>query len=228
MANIREFKDSVTDIDFAPRELGLVLGACSEGKVKVFEVQLHQQNNYRPQGPEIEISALGKLSAICWNPSGDPLFAVSCQLPEELGETTDRGNTVLEVILRRKDKWKPGALLKKQAHGGGATSVAWAHSLGRSFHLLATGDEYGVVALWRGVLHDRESELAKMVLEPFCVVEVYSELEKQRVWKVGFNLMANVVYVTGENSVTKIWELKKHSKDPDDWDLGLLGDFTLS
>ena len=41
MAHIREFKDSVTDIDFAPREMGLVLGACSEGKVKVIEVHLH-------------------------------------------------------------------------------------------------------------------------------------------------------------------------------------------
>lgn len=59
---------------------------------------------------------------------------------------------LLEVIMRKKDKWKPGAVIKKQPHVGSVTSVAWAHSLGRSFHLLATGDEHGVVALWRGVV----------------------------------------------------------------------------
>lgn len=84
MANIREFKESVTDIDFAPRDLGLVLGACSEGKIKIFEVYLVNQNTYKHLGGEIEISARGKLSALCWNPSGEPLFAVSCEYPEDL------------------------------------------------------------------------------------------------------------------------------------------------
>lgn len=67
-------------------------------------------------------------------------------------------------------------MIKKQLHSGGITSVTWAHSLGRSFHLLATGDEYGVVALWRGIHSDKDTDIAKFTLQAFSVIDVYSDL----------------------------------------------------
>lgn len=54
--------------------------------------------------------------------------------------------------------------------------MSWAHSLGRSFHLLATGDEYGVVALWRGIHSDKDTEAAKLTMHAFSVIDAYSDL----------------------------------------------------
>lgn len=40
--------------------------------------------------------------------------------------------------------------------------------------------------------------------------------------------MGNMLFVTGENSVTKMWKINKYSIDPEDWNLELLGDFSLN
>ena len=54
------------------------------------------------------------------------------------------------MYAKRKDKFKMISKSDHNPHRNGATCVAWAHSLGRSYHLMATGDWLGVVVLWRG------------------------------------------------------------------------------
>jgi nucleoporin SEH1 len=121
-------RDSVFDISFSPRHLGLKLATCSgDGFVRIYEAIDVINLAHWPLMEEFEAEKRGANSiSWCSSPFERPMLAVgSNETVAKVWEYNDK--------LRR---WQVVARL--DTHTGAVHDVAWAPNLGRSFHLIAT------------------------------------------------------------------------------------------
>lgn len=127
-ATLVDSRDSVFDISFSPRHLGLKLATCSgDGFVRIYEAIDVINLAHWPLMEEFEAEKRGANSiSWCSSPFERPMLAVgSNETVAKVWEYNDK--------LRR---WQVVARL--DTHTGAVHDVAWAPSLGRSFHLIAT------------------------------------------------------------------------------------------
>ncbi|KAK5665690.1 epoxide hydrolase, soluble (sEH) [Batrachochytrium dendrobatidis] len=165
-ATLTESRGSVHDIEFAPNHLGLKLAACgSDGVLRIYEAMDVVNLTSWTLMEEIEIVSGGSKES-------DGLYCVSwCQSRMEsqmLVVGCGRDHTAKVYRVDYHGKWQPYEVLP--GHGDTLCDIAWAPTMGRSYHLIATACKDGHVRIFKltdetnrsGVvgLHDTSVSLA--------------------------------------------------------------------
>lgn len=143
-AQICDTKKALNDIKFAPRHLGLKLATASaDGKVRVYEatdsfVISHwnlQEEFQVEQTFGIDMDSEHGLTCLSWNdcPFEPAKLVVGGYSSKAAVWTSDNGS-----------KWREELILEKQS-GMVIRDVAWAPTMGRSYHLIATCNRSNVI-----------------------------------------------------------------------------------
>ena len=139
-AGLVDSRDTVRDIEFAPKHLGLMLAVASaDGTVRVYQATDVTSLTFWSVMHEFEARKGGACVCLSWNPSRyhSPLLAVGTEDPAiKIWEHSAdaRGWSHVETLT---------------GHTAPVNDVAFAPNMGRSFHLLASCSKDGTVIIWR-------------------------------------------------------------------------------
>lgn len=190
----------IYDVQFAPPHLGLKL-ACvgADGIVRVYESPEPADLSVWSLTAEIPILTLqlptkSLQSSFCieWCPAkfcAREMFAVValdqgfvyCAREQDAPEDTPRFAKLCDL----------------PEHNGLIRSVSWAPSMGRSYHLIATGCKDGYIRIFKAVEHDN---LLKM--------DVVAELNDHglEVWRVQWNPTGTILSSAGDDGKVRLWK----------------------
>eukprot|EP00823_Brevimastigomonas_motovehiculus_P002849 TRINITY_DN1689_c0_g1_i1.p1 TRINITY_DN1689_c0_g1~~TRINITY_DN1689_c0_g1_i1.p1 ORF type:complete len:350 (+),score=62.84 TRINITY_DN1689_c0_g1_i1:137-1186(+) len=185
-ARFVDSKDSVQDIQFAPRHVGLKLAAASrDGKVRTYEATNVLNLSHWSIVEEFEA---GKKDCHClsWNPSpfDSQMLAVGCQSSVKIWALP--GNT---------NKWQIVAEL--DGFNDILHDVEWAPNMGRSYHLIASACKDKVVRIHKLFVAQNkyQTQLVAQLTE-----------HKAEVWRVSWNLTGTILASTGDDCKTWLWK----------------------
>lgn len=141
-AQLSDARDSVNEIKFAPRHLGLKIAAGSaDGHVRVYEATDATSLAHWEFTDEFEAepSSRGGVACLAWTTSS---FDTAMMI-------VGGGSGMAKIwgYSPAARRWLP--MLELNGHGGRIQDVAWAPNVGRSYHLIVTGDALGEVTIWK-------------------------------------------------------------------------------
>eukprot|EP01098_Paradermamoeba_levis_P006768 TRINITY_DN2819_c0_g1_i1.p1 TRINITY_DN2819_c0_g1~~TRINITY_DN2819_c0_g1_i1.p1 ORF type:complete len:314 (+),score=56.76 TRINITY_DN2819_c0_g1_i1:76-1017(+) len=188
-AKLVDSRDSVNDIKFAPRHMGLRLATCSaDGFIRIYEAVDVMNLAGWPLMDEFEAHKEGA-SCISWNPS---LFGAACLV---VGTTNEHAIKIWEFndALR---KWQVGAVL--EGHSAPVHDVSWAPNMGRSYHLIASASKDHTVRIWRVQTNEKQKFEHKQLA---CFDDHQSE-----VWRVEWNVTGTILASSGDDGTVRLWK----------------------
>jgi len=191
---IGDSRESVSDIKFAPRHLGLKLATCSaDGFVRIYEAIDVMNLSYWPLQEEFEAHKLSETQrggvSISWNPSpyGPPSLVVGSSDPVakiwEYNENYRRWQHVESLV----------------GHKDGIHDVSWAPSMGRSYHLIATGSKDNTVRIWKLQMNNERHKPEASQLASF-------DDHKAEVWRVSWNITGTILASSGDDGSVRLWK----------------------
>lgn len=83
-------------------------------------------------------------------------------------------------------------------HNGLIRSVSWAPSMGRSYHLIATGCKDGFIRIFKAY----ESELGEFRIETVAKLNDH----RQEVWRVSWNATGTILSSAGDDGKVRLWK----------------------
>jgi nucleoporin SEH1 len=181
-------RDSVQDIQFAPRHLGLKLATCSlDGRVRIYESQDVMNLSVWPLVEEFE-AARGGAHCLSWNtsPFDAPMLCVAADRDVKLWEYNGSAR-----------RWSTIASL--DGHGDQVHDVCWAPNLGRAYHLLATACKDGCVRIFKLAYNKATSTYT-----PSLVAKLAQH--RSEVWRVSWNVSGTILASTGDDGVARLWK----------------------
>lgn len=181
-------RDSVQDIQFAPRHLGLKLATCSlDGRVRIYESQDVMNLSVWPLVEEFE-AARGGAHCLSWNtsPFDAPMMCVASEREVKLWEFNGAAR-----------RW--AAVASLEGHADQVHDVCWAPNLGRAYHLIATACKDGCVRIFKLAYDKKQSTYTP---------EVIATLPHHRseVWRVSWNVSGTILASTGDDGVSRLWK----------------------
>lgn len=217
----REFTVPVTDVQFAPKHLGLELAvSLNNGKVSVITSsdQLRRNwsvtNEFSFELPEEEYASEddASLDASClsWNsfPYDPPSMVV--------GSLKGQAAVIFRADHERNRYHQVTHI--PMTHASGVNHVAWAPNLGRSFHLIATASSDGTAKIWNirkgrssggqdgvvgdGVLGNGDVEVK---LVQTLKHAPSSDKKTPEVFRVEWNLTASLLSTSTDDGIVRIW-----------------------
>ena len=202
-------KESIEDIKFAPRHMGLMLATASaEGIFRIYEApdtmniaswrMIHEEN-----------ACFYGINSISWskNPFEPSMLAIACKdinssFQKAINQDSAENPPALRIYVNQ-EKWKflrtlPEADDKynKIMHRNGVYDVSWAGINGRSFELLASGGKDGIIVWY---LRFEGDKLGLMKAELLSSTDI-------GVWKVSWNMMATVLASSDERNIVRVWK----------------------
>lgn len=201
-ASLVDSSNSVTDLKFSPKHLGLLLAMCyKDGVVRIYEApDVMNLSHWSVQ--HVINCKLASASCISWNPSRShaPMLAVGSDDPRP----TAGGKVEIHECSSSGRKWTKIATLM------GITDpvhdVAFAPNVGRSRHLLAIASkDIHIVAM--KPLKEKPSQSASGFPEKpdITVIATLQEHEAQ-VWRVEWNLTGTILSSTGDDGRVRLWK----------------------
>ena len=181
-------RDSVQDIEFAPRHLGLKLATCSlDGRIRIYESQDVMNLSVWPLVEEFE-AARGGAHCLSWNtsPFDSPMLCVGADKEVKLWEYSNGAR-----------KWSAVASL--EGHTDQVHDVCWAPNLGRAYHLLATACKDGNVRIYNLAYNKSNSTYT-----PSLVAKLGQH--NSEVWRVSWNVSGTILASTGDDGVSRLWK----------------------
>jgi nucleoporin SEH1 len=181
-------RDSVQDVQFAPRHLGLRLATCSlDGRVRIYESQDVMNLSVWPLVEEFDASR-GGAHCLSWNtsPFDPPQMVVAAEKEVKLWEYNGQAR-----------KW--GVVATLEGHADQVHDVAWAPNLGRSYHLLATACKDGAVRIYK-LLYNKSTSSHT----PTLVAKLTEH--RSEVWRVSWNVSGTILASTGDDGVSRLWK----------------------
>eukprot|EP01064_Diplonema_japonicum_P032405 TRINITY_DN606_c2_g1_i2.p1 TRINITY_DN606_c2_g1~~TRINITY_DN606_c2_g1_i2.p1 ORF type:complete len:160 (+),score=25.88 TRINITY_DN606_c2_g1_i2:664-1143(+) len=108
-----------------------------------------------------------------------------------------------------RDKWFPLTLHKKEGgfnseaieHGGAVTDVAWAPSIGRGYHLIASSSKDGSLFINKLYPGSRDTEL-----EAVLVFEGIGVHNNNNIWRISWNLTGTTLASSGDDGHIMTWQ----------------------
>eukprot|EP01104_Vermistella_antarctica_P014333 TRINITY_DN4486_c0_g1_i1.p2 TRINITY_DN4486_c0_g1~~TRINITY_DN4486_c0_g1_i1.p2 ORF type:complete len:312 (-),score=47.11 TRINITY_DN4486_c0_g1_i1:1096-2031(-) len=191
-ATLVDSRDSVLDIKFAPRHLGLKLATCSsDGFIRIYEAIDVMNLAHWPLMEEFEAHKDGATS-ISWNPSpfSTPNIVV--------GTATDSVAKIWEYNDQYR-RWQQIEALT--GHKDVVHDVSWAPNLGRTFHLIATSSRDQTVRIWRYVPASLSNTGKSVVQEVAKFADHRSE-----VWRVEWNITGTILASSGDDGAVRLWK----------------------
>lgn len=193
----------IYDVQFAPPHLGLKL-ACvgSDGIVRVYESVEPADLGAWSLTAEISVLTLqlptkSLQSSFCieWCPAKFSSAEMFVVIALDQGfiyssETTDApdGEEAKTTYVK---------LCSLPEHNGLIRSVSWAPSMGRSYHLIATGCKDGYIRIFKAVETDGKLK-----------IEVVAQLNdhRQEVWRVQWNPTGTILSSAGDDGKVRLWK----------------------
>jgi len=194
-ARLVDSPESLVDIKFAPRHMGLKLATCSaDGMVRIYEAIDVMSLAHWPLTEEFEAFRGGVANCISWNPSpfDRAMLAVGSSEPSvKIWEYNDayRKWAHVETLLGGSERLGP----EHRVH-----DVCWAPNMGRSYHLIAAAVKDSV-RIWRlKVVSDKP----KLEVE-----EVLSRHDhRSEVWRVEWNITGTILASSGDDGNVRLWK----------------------
>lgn len=202
-------KESIEDIKFAPKHLGLMLATASaEGIFRIYEApdimnvaswrMIHEEN-----------ACFYGINSISWNknPFDPPMLAIACKdnrtsFQKAIHQDSLENNSPSLRIYINLEKWKflrslPEVEDKivKVMHKFGVNDVSWAAINGRSFELIVSAGKDGIIVWYLKYEQEKLQMLkAQMMTSDFGV------------WKASWNMMATIFASSDEKNIVRIWK----------------------
>jgi len=206
-ATLLDSRQSVQDIKFAPRHLGLRLATCSlDGIVRIYEAMDVTDLSHWTLMDEFEAQKGGNLNCIAWNPSPfeKPMIVVGADDPQvkiwEYSESQRRWQVAVMLI----------------GHKGPIHDVAWAPNLGRSYYLIATASKDHTVRIWQVDVKEKTPEPTKENTKMATIVSPSSSYHatevacfsdhKAEVWRVEWNITGTILASSGDDGTVMLWK----------------------
>lgn len=207
-ASLVDSSNSVTDLKFSPRHLGLLLAMCyKDGVVRIYEAP--DVMNLSCWSVQFVITCkLASASCISWNPSRShlPMLAVGTDDPR----TNAGGKVEIFEMSNSARKWIKIATLM------GVTDpvhdIAFAPNVGRSRHLLAIASkDIHIMAL----NPTKEKHVTNgggsggdggNSNEPHMTALATLTDHESQVWRVEWNLTGTVLSSTGDDGFVRLWK----------------------
>jgi len=203
-------RTSVTDVKFAPRNMGLMLATCSaDGIVRIYEAT--DVMNLSEWSLQHEIPCKIPLSCISWNVSmarfHPPMLAVGS---DDAQHPSNHKVFVFEYHEASR-RW-----LKVDSHGCATTEpvhdIAFAPNLGRSYHVLAIASkELKIISLKPG--GTPQQQLAKKSDESQTTATKYEirlagsyNDHSSTVWRACWNVTGTILASSGDDGQVKLWK----------------------
>jgi len=186
VASLKDGREQVNGIRFAPKQYGLCLATCSDdGFIRLFSAD--DVMNLDSWTLTDKFSTTGAALSLAWNQSRfDPqMMAVGTEKQLQLwvkNETNRRWETTCVVNMNN-----------------AVHSVSWASNLGRSYHLIAAAmSQSETVMVWKLLWDETKSSYSN--IEQDAALECQTE-----VWSCEFNVTGNVLATSGDDGKVSLW-----------------------
>ncbi|ODV81991.1 WD40 repeat-like protein [Suhomyces tanzawaensis NRRL Y-17324] len=204
----------IYDVVFAPNHLGLKLGCVgSDGIFRIYEsLEPGDLTNWAltTELPilylQLPAKSLQSSFAIEWCPAKfsqtEKFIVIALDQGFIYGTVPNNQNSIEEAgdaeEVGNKGDNKYSKLGNLPEHNGLIRSVSWAPSMGRNYHLIATGCKDGYVRIFKGI------ELPGGELK----VETLAKLNdhKLEVWRVSWNLTGTILSSAGDDGKIRLWK----------------------
>eukprot|EP01127_Copromyxa_protea_P001011 TRINITY_DN1093_c1_g5_i1.p1 TRINITY_DN1093_c1_g5~~TRINITY_DN1093_c1_g5_i1.p1 ORF type:complete len:398 (+),score=45.59 TRINITY_DN1093_c1_g5_i1:425-1618(+) len=193
-------KQSVQDIQFAPKHLGLKLATCTRGGiVRIYEAMDITKLAHWTITHQFEPQKNTCINSICWNPSpfDDPMLVVA-------GE--DKVITVWQYNLKNK-QWQQEC--KLVGHDHPVYHVSWAPNLGRSYHMIASGSKDKTVRIWHLDINSSNDISTTTPTSSTSMeakqVAVFDD-HRSSVWSVEWNITGTILASSGDDGLVRFWK----------------------
>jgi len=203
-------RTSVTDVKFAPRQMGLMLATCSaDGTVRIYEAT--DVMNLSEWSLQHEIPCKVPLSCISWNVSmarfHPPMFAVG----SDDSQHPSQAKVFVFEYHEASRRW-----LKVETQNCATTEpvhdLAFAPNLGRSYHVLAIASkELKIISM--KPLGSPQQQMAKKSDESqttptkyeIRLAGSYSD-HSSTVWRTCWNVTGTILASSGDDGQVKLWK----------------------
>ncbi|XP_037827274.1 nucleoporin seh1 [Lucilia sericata] len=194
-------RTSVTDVEFAPKYLGLLLATASaDGVIRIYEApDIMNLSNWPVQH---EITNKLPLSCLSWNTS---TYKLSSQL---LAAGSDETATITGKVFIFAYSENARKCVKVDTINDitdPVTDLAFAPNAGRSFHMLAVASKDLYIVNIRGVADG--SGNSKLDIQTVKHTD-----HNCPVWRVCWNMLATMLISTGDDGCVRIWKMNYSRK----------------
>jgi len=189
-ATLVDSRDSVQDIKFAPRHLGLKIATAStDGYVRIYEAVDVTNLFHWSLTDEFE-SQKGGISCLSWNPStvdsNRPMLVVGSNDP----------NIKLWEYSEQYRKWTHIETLS--GHTNAIHDICWAPNMGRSYHLIASASKDRKVKIWKLQTPTDKQKLESKELVSF-------DDHQSEVWRVEWNVTGTILASSGDDGTVRLF-----------------------
>jgi len=192
-ATLVDSRDSVQDIKFSPKHLGLRLATgSSDGFVRIYEAADVTNLAHWSIMEEFE-SQKGGVACISWNLSPldtRPMIAVG---------SSDPGVKIWEYNETYRKWVHVETLLGNKPHTGAIRDVSWAPNMGRTYHLIATASKDQSIKIWKLQIQPEKQKVEAKDVASF-------NDHGAEVWRVEWNITGTILASSGDDGKVRLWK----------------------
>uniref|UniRef100_A0A1I8PTX8 Nucleoporin SEH1 n=1 Tax=Stomoxys calcitrans TaxID=35570 RepID=A0A1I8PTX8_STOCA len=194
-------RTSVTDVEFAPKYLGLLLATASaDGVIRIYEAP--DIMNLSQWSVQHEITNKLPLSCLSWNTS---MYMMSSQLLAAGSDETATATGKVFIFAYSENARKCIKVDTINDITDPVTDLAFAPNAGRSFHMLAVASKDLYIVNIRG----SSDASGAMKLD---IQTVKHTDHNCPVWRVCWNMLATMLISTGDDGCVRIWRMNYSKK----------------
>lgn len=207
LSQLVEGHEPVEDIQFAPPNRRLQLAVCSShGEIRLYEpaspVNLKLWNSTHI----FVASPLGS-NSIVWNPcSLHPIMMLIGN--NDMQKAREKFNKNFDGPVETLQLWGPSEdgkqwekiFVPDNSHERSVVDISWAMLMGRSKHIVATGDIEGGIIIWR------------IDSKGFMEIEEQIKSPCRRIYNLAWDLMGTTLSTTGDDNILRIWKKNLQGK----------------
>mmetsp|Transcript_5985 Transcript_5985/g.10681 ORF Transcript_5985/g.10681 Transcript_5985/m.10681 type:complete len:336 (-) Transcript_5985:110-1117(-) len=192
-------RETVNDMQFAPRQMGLSLATCSsDGMIRIYEADdvMNLENWSRSQSFAATNERDGA-TCLSWNTSrfDVPMLVVG-----------GKGFVCLLVLDSTTRRWQHVVNMPMVNSNFAVNDVAWAPNMGRSYHLIAAA-----------VSNRQPLEVWRVKMDPntkaYTDVKREAELESDtEIWRCEWNVTGTALATAGDNGTIELWRKNFQNK----------------
>mmetsp|Transcript_5626 Transcript_5626/g.15957 ORF Transcript_5626/g.15957 Transcript_5626/m.15957 type:complete len:319 (+) Transcript_5626:50-1006(+) len=206
VVTLTESRDSVYDVKFAPRHLGLQIAACSaDGFIRIYEAMDVMNLASWSLSHEFEVFKAAGLKnktvpSFDWsrNPYEPPTIVVAAA-----------GEKAVKIWEFNESFRKWHAVSTFEGNEDSINCVAWAPNMGRTFEQFATAGKDGTVRIWK--IRRDDGDRPKWVLADNNGVQAFSD-HKGPVWRVQWNHTGTILASSGSDGTVRLWKSNFYGK----------------
>lgn len=194
-------RTNVTDCKFAPKNLGLILATTSsDGFIRIYEAP--EITNLSQWALQHEIDCKAPLSCISWNSSLYRLHAPMIAVGSDDASTTNTGKVFIFEYSENSRRWAKTetiASVTDEVH-----DLAFAPSLGRSYHILAVASKELHIFSIKPILDTTSPQRLEVAVANLAD---NSDRIATRVWRVSWNVTGTLLASTGDDNFVRLWKM---------------------